>query len=140
MDITDEEDAPGPAKGVKRRLFETTQYPKPNPTQTLWSWSTEEVGYFYPSYNTDRAHFKVKESGPSHATIFYNAEAFVAHLRDYLVFKPAKTIRDNIHLCLRDDVLDWYNTELSDAERNDLRDLPLEHKNGWFKQMLRRFR
>ncbi|KAJ5613816.1 hypothetical protein N7528_007470 [Penicillium herquei] len=140
MEITNEEGDACPEKGVKRRRLETTQHPTLHPTDTPWSWSTEEIGYFYPDNGARTNHFRVKESGPSHATVFSNAEAFVSHLRGLLVFKPEHIIRANIHLCLRDDALDWYNTELSDAERKDLRDLTLEHKNGWLNQILTRFR
>ncbi|KAJ5726222.1 uncharacterized protein N7483_007579 [Penicillium malachiteum] len=138
--IQDSEEVPAPAKDIKRHRLEKPQDPTPDPIHPPWLWSTEEVGYFYPDYNADTEHFRVKGSNQSHATVFYNAEAFVSHLRGLIVFQPAQTIQTNIHLCLRDDALDWYNTELSDAERKDLRDLPMEHKNGWFNQILNRFR
>ncbi|KAJ5113816.1 hypothetical protein N7456_002350 [Penicillium angulare] len=145
--IKKEDEGSAPPIGIKRRS-EMNPNPTPNPPESSWLWSTNEVGYFYPKCNTERngdedtdmdEHFRVVEKDPSHATIFFNAEAFVSHLRGLIVFKPARTVQANIHLCLRADALDWYNTELSDAEREGLRDLPLEHKKGWFNQILTRF-
>lgn len=104
------------------------------------AWSTPEVGYFMPGeyvagFDKPLAHM---ETGRDLIPRFYNVHAFVGHLRGILVFKQEAVVRANIHSCLRDDALDWYNTELTHSERVELRDLPVEQ--GWFKRLIQRFK
>lgn len=77
------------------------------------------------------------ETGSDLVTRFYNVHAFIAQLRALLLFKQEPVIRANVYFCLRDSALDWYNTELSDAERRHLGAVPLEQ--GWIVMLKRRF-
>ena len=103
------------------------------------SWSTPEVGYFIPRkyFSRDDEH-KHMETGSDLVTRFYNVHAFIAQLRALLMFKQEPVIRANVYFCLRDGALDWYNTELSDAERRHLGAVPLEQ--GWISMLKRRFK
>ena len=102
------------------------------------SWNTPEVGYFIPD-NSFRRHGQLKhmETGKDLIPRFYNAHAFVNHLRALLILKNEATIRANIYSCLRGDALEWYDTELTNTERIELNVLPLDQ--GWFDKLLQRF-
>ncbi|KAJ5708227.1 hypothetical protein N7488_008028 [Penicillium malachiteum] len=113
-----------PYSEVKLEEFDTT---------VASPWDTEEVGYFYPD-NWKGKHMESK----NHILIFHNAHAFVSHLRALVGFKLENVMRANIQSCLREEALDWFITELNNPERHALRTLPLEQ--GWFKQLLKRFR
>ena len=92
-------------------------------------------GEYVAGFDKPLAHM---ETGRDFIPRFYNVHAFVGHLRGILVFKQEAVVRANIHSCLRDDALDWFNTELTHSERVELRNLPVEQ--GWFKRLIQRFK
>ncbi|KAJ5731194.1 uncharacterized protein N7483_005702 [Penicillium malachiteum] len=102
-------------------------------SKALSPWNTAEVGYFYPENDA----LKHIETGDNHIIIFHNAEAFVSHLHGIAIFKTEAVVRANVHSCLREVALEWYITELTHPEREELRNLPLDQ--GWFMQILLRF-
>lgn len=69
---------------------------------------------------------------------FTNVNAFVNHFRGLQSNISVDTIRNNIHSCLRGNVLGWYDVELSPGEGKGLGILPLEE--GWYKELIQRFR
>ena len=104
------------------------------------TWSTPEVGYFMPRKLLSKGdELKHLETGPDLITRFYNVHAFIAHLHGLLVFKQEPIVRKNIYYCLRDDALDWFNTELNDTMRTGLKVHDLNSPQGWFKMLIRRF-
>lgn len=96
------------------------------------SWNTRDIGYFAPN-NAEKRHHYLDHG----VTYFTNVYAFVNHLRSLQSNISMRTIRSNIHFCLRGKALDWYDVELSPEERKDLGNLPLEE--GWYKRLIDRF-
>lgn len=95
-------------------------------------WVTDEIGYFDPNPRP-RYHIHTENN----ILFFSNVYAFTDHIRGKAMFKPEPLIRANIHVCLRGKGLLWYNTELDEAERYELRNLPIEE--GWIKKLIARF-
>ena len=99
---------------------------------TSSSWIPDEIGYFDP--NPRPRHHIYAENN---ILFFSNVYAFTDHIRGKAMFKPEPLIRANIHVCLRGKALLWYNTELDEAERYELRSLPIDE--GWIKKLIARF-
>lgn len=98
------------------------------------------MGYFMPRKLLSKGNeLKHMETGPDLITRFYNVHAFIAHLRGLLLFKQESVVRKNIYYCLRDDALDWFNTELNDSMRTGLKGHALDSPQGWFRMLARRF-
>ncbi|KAJ5902632.1 hypothetical protein N7495_003160 [Penicillium taxi] len=96
-------------------------------------WKTEEIGYFTPDPSATEHIKTIRE-----ITYFLNLHAFLAVLRAQEPLKGEAVIWANIVGCLCDEAFGWWCGELSDEERQDLNELPLER--GWYLRLERRFK
>ena len=71
--------------------------------------------------------------------LFYrDVNVFVDRLRDIVTYKGEDLVKANIQATLRGSAVHWFNSQLTDLEKEALRVLPLE--DGWFKSLCKRFR
>ena len=102
----------------------------------------EDAGYFDPGYQNEKEH-GATSNGPA-----VNAGKHV-YYRDVYVFyvlvgrlkNPARQrdgvkVRNVVTECLRGSALMWYSTELTDSERDLLRDSDLDR---WYTTLINRF-
>ena len=96
----------------------------------------EEVGYFDPEHQQEQGNGPVVNTGKH---VFYrDVYIFVDRLKDLAVTRPnPNDVKRVITACLRGSALMWYSAELTELERDLLRDLDLDR---WYTTLINRFK
>ncbi|KAM0805252.1 hypothetical protein BDR22DRAFT_884789 [Usnea florida] len=99
----------------------------------------EEVGYFDREYQQERG--SSESNGPvvnAGKHVFYkDVYIFTNPLKDLAVQRGEADIKAVIASCLRASALMWYSMELTELERDELRDTNLDH---WYTTLIKRFK
>ena len=105
----------------------------PGPTSTRTN-LVETLGYFDPGYAADN-----NESIVSAGRYTYYRDVFVwiDHLKEIAKTESDDTVRAQISSCLRGEALVWHSAELSELERDLLREASIER---WIKALTSRFK
>lgn len=80
-------------------------------------WNASEVGFFDPRYDGKSV---VTGSPIEHTgkdTYFRDVHVFVERIKDMVVIKGDKMMRDNLYTCLRGAALEWYTAILTDEQK-----------------------
>ncbi|KAJ5176844.1 uncharacterized protein N7482_002721 [Penicillium canariense] len=64
---------------------------------------------------------------------------FVEYIETVMDYIPPADIQRNLQNCLRREARTWYDNELTDKERSDLRHLHVQESDGWFDMLTARF-
>ncbi|CAG8158460.1 unnamed protein product [Penicillium salamii] len=80
-------------------------------------WKTEEIGYIAPDQAATSHVRNVRGS-----TYYLNVYVSLNQIRSQIPLKTEAVVRVNIQACLRDTALEWYTSELTDAERDKIRE------------------
>ena len=94
----------------------------------------EEVGYFDPEHQQEQGNGPVVNAGKH---VFYrDVYIFVDRLKDLAATRP-NDVKRVITACFRGSVLMWYSAELTELERDLLRDSDLDR---WYITLINRFK
>ena len=94
-----------------------------------------DLGYFDP--HLDRAHGEGEVVSVDKDVYYKNVVFFVLRLQSLVTFKGAALVKANVATSLWGSALEWYTSELSDFDRNDLNN-NLGVKN-WINTLFHRF-
>ena len=92
------------------------------PKTSTERWNQVNLGYF--DLHLDRAYGEVKIILVGKDVYYRNVVLFVQRLESLVIFKKAAFIKVNIATSLQGSALEWYTSELSNFDRNDLNNDP----------------
>ena len=99
-------------------------------------WNQSDLGYFDP--HLDKAHGEGKIVSVGKDVYYRNVVLFVQHLQNLVTFKGVALVKANIATSLRGSALEWYNSELSDFDRDALNNDP--GVKSWVNTLSHRFK
>ncbi|KAJ9405571.1 hypothetical protein DTO045G8_6601 [Paecilomyces variotii] len=105
---------------------------------TRGGWRQDDLGYFFPDLKDDDC----VGDGPvvtlgSH-THYRDVLVFIDRIKDMATDKGELTVRTRVHASLRGAALQWFTAELTQFEKDSLRQLPIEQ--GWIPLLSKRFK
>ena len=116
------------------------EYQGPPPTvppQEPREWRAEDIGYFDPDYEDSNSNYSNAMVSTGKHTFYKDVYTFVDRLRDMAKLRGPDKVRTVLPECLRGTALVWHSAELSEMEKDLLRDASLDN---WFGAMIRRFK
>jgi len=103
-------------------------------------WRIEEFGLFEPDLHIDAAHPAGDVVTIRRNTIYRNVDAFCKRIRDAATTKGSEIVRDNLHLCPRGTSSRWWTFELTNIDKQGIRDDPTPRLSQWTTRLIARFR
>ena len=76
-----------------------------------------DVGFFDPFYNNKSADTGPGMEHTGKETFFRDVVVFIDRIKDVSHTKGTELVRLNLQLCLRGEALEWYTSQLTDAEK-----------------------
>ena len=92
------------------------------PKASTERWNQADLGYFDP--HLDRAHREGEILSVGKNVYYRNVVLFVERLQSLVTFRGASLVKTNIATSLRGSALEWYTSELSDFNRDALKNDP----------------
>ena len=101
-------------------------------------WNAIELEFFDSMYDNKSINIKQIMKHTSKNTYFRNIHLFLDRVKNITIIHDDQFIRENLFICLRDTVLQWYTFELSTEIKDLLRyDQDLKY---WIDQLLKKFK
>ena len=95
----------------------------------------EEVGFFDPEYQQEQGTTQGQVVNAGKHVYYRDVYLFVNRLKDLANYRDG--VKHIVTVCLRGSALMWYSAELTDLERDLLRDAQLDH---WYTTLINRFK
>ena len=90
-----------------------------------------DIGFFDPFYDNKSADTGPGMEHTGKETFFRDVIIFIDRIKDIARTKGTELVRANLQLCLRGEALEWYTSQLTDAEKRLLNIQLRTWKNGY---------
>ena len=103
-------------------------------------WRIEEFGLFEPDLAVDDKYPPGDLITAGKDTIFRNVDAFCERIKDMAKLRGLELVRDNLHMCLRGAAVRWWTFEVSELDKQAIRQDRSNDLQQWTGRLTTRFR